>query len=380
VNHADDGWFNDEVLCKIGDDYSNFDLIPETCWFAEYLPDIRYYNVEPLDQMVEDALWWIKTFELDGFRVDGAKHVPMSVPFNLAGRLDEEIEHLSVGGDEDFYTVGETFTTNYDLINQYVGPSLLDAQFDFPLYYSVRSAFIDRSCSLPDLFASRAASDAAYGGAVMSQFLGNHDVSRFVSYAASGGWADSDESACTVADVPAEQQHYAELRLAWTFLLTQPGLPLVYYGDELGIPGYKDPGNRAPLGWYTSAAGAGQEADLTDVVAGLYHPGEHEDVLWQVALLGTARRAHPAFWSGGTTQWWEEQDLYAFARTSGDDEVLVILNRGTTERTLVNGLSFAGLPTSGTWEDVLTGATFTAAGDSLSVTVGALDARVLVMR
>ncbi len=377
-NHADDGWFNDLVLCKNGDDYSNFDLIPETCWFAEYLPDFRFYDPDPLNQAVEDALWWIKEYELDGFRVDGAKHVPHSIPYNLAGRLREEVEHSYAGGDEDFYTVGETFTSSYDWISLYIDDHQLDAQFDFPLYYTVRNTFVDYSASLPDLFASRAASDAAYGGAVMSQFLGNHDVSRYVSYIESGGWADGSDSACTVGSVSTDSTDYAKLRLAWTFLLTQPGLPLIYYGDELGIPGNADPSNRAPLWWYTSAVNAGSEVDVSDVASGLYHPDQHEPVLWHVANLGSARQAHPSLSSGTQSTWWGEDDLYAFARTTGSDHALVIFNRSGDERSLSNTLAYAGLPTGGSWEDVLTGETFTASGDSLSLSVGAYSSRVLV--
>ena len=301
----------------------------------------------------------------------------MSVPYNLAGRLKEEVEHSYVGGDEDFYTVGETFTSSYDWISLFVDDHLLDAQFDFPLYYSVRYAFIDYSVSMADLYASRATSDAAYGGAVMSQFLGNHDVSRYISYAESGGWADSDDSMCQTGNTTTEGSYYAKLRLAWTFLLTQPGLPLVYYGDEMGIPGYKDPSNRAPLWWYSSAINTG-EVDISDVAAGLYNPDQHEEVLWHVANLGSARQAHPAFYEGTTTQWWEEEHVYAFGRTTGDDHVLVIINRADTGTSLSNGLSYMGLPDSGTYEDVLTGDTYTASGDSLTVDVGGYQSRVLV--
>ena len=56
-------------------------------------------------------------------------------------------------------------------------------------------------------------------------FLGNHDVSRFVSQADAGGWADSEDSACLTGSVPTNGDIYDRLRLGWTFLMTQPGLP-----------------------------------------------------------------------------------------------------------------------------------------------------------
>jgi neopullulanase len=377
VQHAAD-WFNEPILCKIGDDYSNFDLIPETCWFAEYLPDIRYYEAAVLDQMVEDAIWWVRTYDLDGFRVDGAKHVPHSVLWNLGTRLNQEVEHRYAGGDQDFYTVGETFTFDRALITAYVNDNELDAQFDFPLYGTLRATFVDDTATFGDLEASMQASRDAYGDALMSTFLGNHDVSRFTSYGDAGGWADSEESACVVAEPIGDAWWYDRLQLAWSYLLTQPGIPLIYYGDEIGMPGYRDPDNRHPLWWYSAAINESTGAfDLDEFADGLYHDAM-APVLWDLSALGQARRDHPAFYSGTETQWWLDTDTMAYARVEGSDQVLVILHRGWWETTLDNGLAFAGLDTDGTYVDILTGETFDASSDFISIFMPGNSARVLV--
>ena len=378
LEHAGD-WFNEQILCKVGDDYSNFDLIPETCWFAEYLPDIRYYEPAALDAMVEDAIWWARTYDLDGFRVDGAKHVPHSVIWNVTSRISQEIEHGAAGGSFEFYTVGETFTFDRDLIVAYVNDHELDAQFDFPLYGTLRAAFVDDTATLQDLQASMADSNASYDGALMSTFLGNHDVSRFVSYGQEGGWADSEESACVIADVIGDPWWYGRLQLAWTYLMTQPGIPLIYYGDEIGMPGYRDPDNRHPFWWYSSAIAEGTTGPfgVADYAAGLYHT-DMEAVLWHVSALGQARAAHPALWSGTEAEWWAAADTLAYARVTGGDQALVILHRGGWDTTLENSLSFAGLDTDGTYTDILTGETFEASGDFISVFMAGNTSRVLV--
>ena len=72
--------------------------------------------------------------------------------------------------------------------------------------------------------------------------------------------------------------------------------------------------------------------------------------------------------------------MLGWARVYEGDEALVIVNRSGSERTLTNGLSFAGLSSGATFEDVLTGATVTASGDSISVTVPARGSVVLVKR
>jgi len=367
-----DQWFNEQVLCKVGDDYSNFDLIPETCWFAEYLPDIRFYELDPLHVVIEDAIEWAREYDLDGFRVDGAKHMPHSVQWNLAARIDQEFEHSAVGGSFDFYTIGETYTSSRDWILAYQDENQLDAQFDFPLFFSLVAAFADGTASLSDLGASVTASEQAYGDALMGTFLGNHDVVRWSTYLEEG-WVDE----CAVAPVSEQASTYERLNLAWTFLFTQPGLPLVYYGDELGLPGYADPGNRQPLFWYLDESEA---IDSVDAMADALLYPQQETVLRHVHALIDARKSHPSLSIGETTEWWIESEIWGYARVASGDEALVLLNLSEWDRTLENSLAFAGLSTEGTYEDVLTGETFEASSDFLSVDVPARSSRVLVLK
>ncbi len=363
-------WFNPLAVCG---DADNWNDIPETCWFDDYLPDIRYYDADPLVQMVDDAMAWVEEYELDGFRVDAVKHMPHSVYFNLASRVRNEVEYRAVGDGEDFYTVGETYSGDRDLIGSYVNAQELDGQFDFPVYWAIVAAFARNEIglsngdgSLEDTFAD---SEAAFAGHLMSTFLGNHDVARFLAQASGeigslyGDSACGDDGQLRTPDVGTDDPTpYARLRLAWTFLLTSEGLPLIYYGDEIGLPGYNDPDNRQRMKW-GDALSPNEAATLAHVQA-----------------LGRARRDHPAFSTGVRTGWWEgEADVYAYARVADGDQVLVLLNRGGSERTLENGLAFAGL-TATSWEDVLTGDAYTAAGDRLSVTIPARASRVLVPR
>ncbi len=367
-------WFNDRYICdqdEDGDGVTNWDQRPETCWFTSYLPDYDYTQVDPLVESVDRAITLAKDYELDGFRIDAVKHMPHSVFVDTQARIAAEIEHTAAGGDEDFYTVGETFD-GYDRIAAYLGDAELDAQFDFPLYWAVLGAFgrheIGLSNGAGSLQAVSEASAAAYGGAVMSTFLGNHDVPRFLAHASgevSSAYGDSPcgNDGLVSPDQPAGwAEPYERLRLAWAYLLTSPGLPLVYYGDEYGQPGYADPDNR-------------QVMRFDDELS-----ADEADTLEHVRRLGQARREHPAFALGTTVDWWEnEADVWAYARAYGGDAVLVVLNRSDDERTLTNGLAFAGLP-QGEWADVLTGATTTSTGDSLTVTVPPRSARVLVPR
>jgi len=362
-------WFGDPALCG---DANNWNDIPETCWFAEYLPDFYYYEPEPLVRSVDDAIAFVKAYELDGYRVDAVKHMPHSLFFNFQSRVRNEIEHTAAGGDEDFYTVGETFSGDRALIASYVNDRELDAQFDFPVYWAMVAAFARNEIGLSNgsgsLQSTFADSEAAFAGHTMSTFLGNHDVARFLAHATGevgslyGDSPCGDDGQLRWPDGPTDDPTpYARLRLAWTFLLTSEGLPLVYYGDEIGLPGYADPDNRQLMRF-------GAELSANEAATRAH-----------VATLGQARRAHPALSRGTRTSWWEgEADVYAYARVTDTDQALVLLNRGG-ERTLENGLAFAGLDAT-TWVDLLSGESFTASGDRLSVHLPALSSRVLVPR
>jgi glycosidase len=356
-------WFNEQRLCG---DANNWNDIPETCWFDSFLPDVRYYDSEPLVRMVDDAVLFAKDYGIDGYRVDAVKHMPHSVFFNFATRARAEFEHV-----EDFYTVGETYSGDRGLILSYVNAQELDGQFDFPVYWAIVAAFAREEIglsngegSLADTFAD---SEATFAGHLMSTFLGNHDVARFIPQATGEIGSLYGDSACGsdgqlrgVDDAPGWAEPYDRLMLGWTYLLTTEGLPLVYYGDEIGLPGFNDPDNRQPMRF-----GADLSADEARVLA-------------HVQALGQARRDHPALSTGERSEWWgNEPGFYAYARVNGDDAALVLLNRDRAERTVTNGVAFAGLP-QGSYRDILSGDTFDTSGDSLTVTVPALGSRVLV--
>jgi len=368
-------WFNPQALCEdtTGSE-QNWTAIPETCSFAPYLPDLDYSRTDVMETMLDDAMWWAQTFDLDGLRVDAAKHMPHSVQYDLNRRIAREIEHRAAGGDEQFWTVGETFDSA-DRIAAYVGPDELDGQFDFPLYYAVRDALGTRAGSLSDLSGSMNDSAGRYGDALMSSFLGNHDVTRFFTEVVEGGRDICDGDPLAQAGIP-DSSGWADQRqaVAFAFLLTRPDVPLIYYGDELAMPGYGDPDNRQPWWWLTGGIPA--EASVDGVAAQL--DADRAALVQTVAGIGRARREHPALYSGVETQWWIDDDILAWGRVSGDDAALVILNPSDNDRWLSNGLSFAGLPTGGSWRDVVSGQVIDAAGDQITVEVGPRNSRVLV--
>jgi len=254
ADHSDT-WFNIDGLCRD----QGWEPV-ETCWFEPYLPDLNHRVDEVVEHLTEVALKWAIDADLDGFRVDAVKHVHPHFLNTLRAKLDARME---AHGDQVFWTVGETFTGGWqpgggseaELVAAYVADDQLYGQFDFPLFWAIRGAFAHRTTPLSWLAEVASGSATYYGeGAIMASFLGNHDVTRFISEANGDDLTSCPGGGETVAwdcppTQPLEAEAYTRLVQAFTFLTVYPAVPLVYYGDEIGLAGAGDPDNRRPMPW-----------------------------------------------------------------------------------------------------------------------------------
>jgi glycosidase len=313
--HQNDGWFNplqingQTCTCSDASGCGNWGTARESCWFEPYLPDIDYTNWDALVAMVDDALFWARAADIDGFRVDAVKHFKLAATRRLRAKLHDQFEWTG----PLFYLVGETFDGDRALINSFIGPSALHAQFDFPIYFALVDTLgtYNSNKTLRDLESATAASDAVFGDAPMSPFFGNHDVSRFLSIAANQLSADAqaqawDDSKRPVA--PPTEDAYFKHRLALSFVATSPGVPLIYYGDEYGQTGAGDPDNRRFMKWSG------------------YSPFEQR-TLALTQKLGAARQQLVALRRGLRRTLWIDDNLYVYARVSGSDIAIVLINR-----------------------------------------------------
>jgi cyclomaltodextrinase len=216
----------------------NWDEYRLTTWFDDHLPTLDLRRKEIVDPMVDSALFWLKNYDLDGFRHDATKHID-----ELYWRtLTKNIRRLR---NKPFYQIGETYGSPA-LINSYLSTGMLDAQFDFNLYDAAVTAFATSSNleHLKDVFD---AGLATYGNHhLMGNITGNQDRVRFISYASGDVKFDEDSKlAGWDREIPkAKKQAYQRLALLHAFNNSIPGIPCVYYGDEIGLPGANDPDNR----------------------------------------------------------------------------------------------------------------------------------------
>jgi glycosidase len=367
-------WFNTGCVCGTpGCDWTTHRI---DCMFEPYLPSMNWQIPAVNQQWDDDATWWADTFDLDGFRVDAVKHVEDACIINLSARMQDEFD----ASGNHFFMTGETAMgwsdcglgcnkPNYDLISHYIGPGMLDGQFDFVLYYAVPlPVFVfDAHGMIHADYWAQASGWEYPQGAIMGPYIGSQDTPRFVTLASYRGQDPAHDPSipgnqwANIAGPPPDSEPYQRERLARAWLLGLPGSPLIYYGDEYGEWGGADPNNRVM--WRGDGA---LSAD------------EQTSLAW-TRTLGTARRNLVALRRGAYRPVYATNDVLVYARqTDQGDVALVVLNHLPTPTSLIAALPITLPVQDGTvLHDRMGGPDVQVSAGTIAVTLGPRGAAVL---
>jgi glycosidase len=325
-----------------------------TTWFEPYLPSFDFEKNEAVQALIDNSVWWAKEYDLDGFRLDAVKHIRQSFWPRFRSALRDKIPR-------PLYLVGETFKDRAG-IDSFVGPNMLDGQFDFPLYDEIKNTFAQGTSTMEMLDTALAQSERVFGkDTPMSPLVGNHDKARFMAYA-DGDVPDpkfsrEEEIGWQKPPEVNDPKNYAKLQLAHAFLFSIDGVPMVYYGDEIGMTGAGDPDNR-------------REMRFGDKVK-----AEEKAVLENFEKLTHIRSKHPALRYGSRRVVDLDKDAYAFVRTHFDDRAVCIFNRGTRERSFA--LDVAPELADGEYSNLLDDRSLTVKDGKLTVSVPARSAAIV---
>ncbi len=285
-----------------------------TTWFDVHLPTLDLERPEVYEMLTDSAVYWIDKYDLDGFRHDATKHIPEVFWRTLTRKLKKQI--VEAKGLQQ-YQIGETYG-GPELISSYVGSGMLDAQFDFNVYDDALAVLIRPGESFDRLDASIHESFRYYGvHNLMGYITGNQDRGRFTSYA--GGALRFDEDAklagwtrdVTVGDPSA----YMTTAMLFAFNMTIPGLPVIYYGDEIGMPGGNDPDSRRMMRFDNLLP-------------------EEEKLKEKVIKLTELRNSELPLVYGDFESLLVSRETYAYCRTYFCQIVVVAMNKSAEEKTL----------------------------------------------
>mgnify|MGYP006277975053 CR=1 FL=1 len=283
-----------------------------TTWFDTFLPTLDLSKPQVVEMLTDSAVYWIKEYNLDGFRHDATKHIPLVFWRTLTRKLKEEVMFPQ---DKMLYQIGETYGSS-ELIGSYVSLGKLDAQFDFNVYDDAIAVFAKDDQGFDRLNRRLEESLHYYGDHnLMGYITGNQDRPRFISLA--GGDLSFDEDAKQAGwdrDIGVgDPVGYRKLTELTAFLMTIPGVPVIFYGDEIGMPGGNDPDNRRMMRF-----------------SGLSE--KEEWVKAQVKKLIDIRMNNLELIYGDFEPLIIEKDVYVYMRTYFDQVSVVVFNNSKQEK------------------------------------------------
>lgn len=306
----------------------NFHSHFQTDWFA----DLNYGAIDdaansPAYKAISAAAKeWIDR-GIDGFRLDAVKHIYHSAtsdenPRFLKMFYDDMNEYYkSKGHTDDIYIVGEVLSGSDEVAPYYQGlPALFEFDFWYKLDWSIANS---TGCYFAKDILSFQQKYAGYrADYIEATKLSNHDEDRTASK------LGKSEAKC---------------KLAAAVLLTAPGEPYIYYGEELGIYGTKEKADeyvRSPMLWgdnYTTAYTGKIDATVAASIKSVAEQKENANSLLNTYLSFTRlRNTYPALAQGTMTKhavYNESNEKYksiaAWYMTKDNEKMLVLHNFGS---------------------------------------------------
>ncbi|MBO5274606.1 MAG: glycoside hydrolase family 13 protein [Clostridia bacterium] len=249
---------------------------------------------------------------ISGWRLDVADELPDDFVRELRAAVKAE--------NPDALLLGEVWedASNkiaYDIRREYLLGGELDSVMNYPLKDAVIN-FVLRKDSDNLSRVSRCLYEhyPKCVSDVLMNFLGTHDTERILTILGGSPAGDRTNAELSSARMTEGERSLgiARLKLAWLLLSTLPGVPCIYYGDEAGMEGYRDPFNRLPYPWDR------EEASLVD---------------W-FRMIGCIRREEKTFAEGDFRVIAAKDGFFAFKR----DKLTVAVNAGDTPITCpING-------------------------------------------
>jgi cyclomaltodextrinase / maltogenic alpha-amylase / neopullulanase len=255
-------------------------------WGHKSLPKFNTDNLAVRKYLLSVARYWIEQ-GADGWRLD----VPNEIDDNT---FWAEFRHVVKAVNRDAYLVGEIWAAD----RRWVGENHFDGLMNYPLREALLD-FLDRSLIPASGFAEKIEDLLEVYPRVnrhaMYLPLGSHDTERLMTVLG---------------------HNLNKVKLAYLFLFAFPGAPAIYYADEIGLTGGKDPGCRGAFPW--------REDDWIIELRG-----------WVKSLISWRKRL-PSIRRGEflpvTAD--DRSSCYVFARMLGDEKVLVVMNASPSHRKL----------------------------------------------
>ena len=367
VNHTSDNhpWFLDAIENTTNSPYWNYYIMNlqqpsntnhwhykinskgQKVWyfglFDSSMPDLNYDNPEVLNEVKKIIDFWI-TMGVDGFRLDAAKHYygwDWNDGIDSSASVAKTIEnYIRTKLGNDAIVVSEVYDGSPDVLTKFAPMPV----FNFTFMYNIKQNYEGRDNLLHGSIDWTNPS-SYYLNTYHFPFIDSHDLNRFISELVDSKYSGNVQSAT---------KQYLLLN---ALLLSLNGMPTIYYGNEIGLRGWKwnsypwDIPVREPMQWYATQNGSGQTYWTKSFYTGIANGNAQNDgaiyddpndgisveeqesgytILNFFREFINLRKTYPALSFGNETIERDWKNLYVLKKSYGSQQVLVLINLDPT--------------------------------------------------
>ena len=277
-------------------------------WFTQEMPDLNQGNPYVANFLVQHAIWCVEEFGVDGWRID--TYIYLDLPFmNRCNKaLTDEYPKITMFGEAWVTgTANEAYFTRNNLTVPF--KSNLIGVTDFPcLFEGVQPALKQPGDGVNRLYQTLS-NDILYQDPMNNViFLDNHDMTRFYS---------------EMGEDMAKQK----MGIAW--LLTERGIPQLYYGTEVLMKGVSNPD-----GWVRLDFPGGWAGDAKNAFTGQGLSAQEADMLQYTTRFANFRKQSTAIKTGRLMQYVPENGVYVYFRYDAAQTVMCVMNTTDGQQTI----------------------------------------------
>jgi glycosidase len=269
-------------------------------WFVPHLPDLNLKNPYCANYMIQQAVWTTEEFGIDGWRVDTYKYCDEPFMNRINAVLQAEFPSISIFGEAWCSSpVASAYFTqnNIDVPFKHNLPGVTD----FPMTFSMLDAA--KKGDINNLY-STVAQDFLYKNPLQNCiFLDNHDMDRMFSVVG---------------------ENLNRYKIAMGLLLTQRGIPQMYYGDEVLMKNLKNPSDAAVRedflgGWNTDAVNKFTTTGRNQ---------QENEAFNYIKTIANFRKKSKALQMGKLIQYMPKDEVYVYARMANQESAICFVHTG----------------------------------------------------
>ena len=280
-------------------------------WFDNIMPDINHHNLYMANYIIQNLVWYIQEFGIDGVRIDTYTYSDLEFSNRCNKAIMDEYPNITLFGETRVFGTPNQAYFNANVFNTPY-KSNLPGSVDFQcLYYGIIPAmtqpfgWTDGVNKLYNTLSNDWLNQDATRNVLL---LDNHDEPRFFS----------------VVGEDVEKQ-----KIGFQWLLTCRGVPQMYYGSEVLLKGFTNPDGKVrsdfPGGW---------QGDKKNAFTGQGLTADEKAVQQLVQQLGTFRKNSSALKTGKYMHYVPDNGLYVYFRYDDKQTIMCVMNTDTKERTL----------------------------------------------